>query len=114
MLKTHRVIQGDRRFIRFALFNNGQPWPVAGWTWRLTVKASVEEADADALFVKTSAASQIQPYDTTSVYVVIDPADTAGKTPERYHYDLQGTSPEGDPVTTERGYIVLDPEVGRS
>ncbi len=114
MLKTHRVTQGDRRFLRFALLRRDQPWPVAGWTWVLTCKASWEDADAAAVFRKTSAAGQIRPYDTTSVYAVIEPADLKERAPGRYRYELEGTSPEGDPVTTETGFLLLGPELNRA
>lgn len=111
MLKTHRVTQGDRRFIRFALLRNGQPWPVQGWSWVLTCKHSWLDGAELITFQKTSAAGGILPYDTTSVYAVIDPADLRDKEPGRYRLELEGTSPEGDPVTVESAILHLEPEL---
>lgn len=111
MLKTHRVTQGDRRFLHFAFLRAGQPWPVVGWTWVLTCKRSWADAAGQIVFQKTSAAGGILPYDTTSVYAVIDPEDTRNYEPGRYRLEFEGTSPEGDPVTVETAHLHLEPEL---
>lgn len=111
MLKTHRVPRGGSADIKFPLLYSGAEHPIEGWKFWFTAKLRPNQADADALFQKTTDNGGIVAHNQTNARVLIVPADTAGKTIGRYHYDIEAMSPGGRREQLEKGYLYIDPEM---
>lgn len=93
----------------------------AAYAWtddqiRFTVKRSLADSDAEAVFQKTRESGAIVPGAAGEATIRIDPADTAGLPDQAIvlEWDLQVTTAAGDVHTLDSGRITVDPEVTRS
>ncbi len=111
MLKTHRVPRGGSADIKCPLLYNGAEQPIEGWKFWFTAKLLPNDSDAAALIQKTTDNGGIVAHDATNARVLIEPADTAGKTIGRYYYDIEAMSPGGRREQLEKGYLYIDPEM---
>lgn len=83
---------------------------------RFTVKRSLADTDAEAVFVKTRAEGAIVPGAAGEATIRIEPADTQ-TLPEQaivLEWDLQVTTAGGDVYTLDSGRMTVDPEATRS
>ncbi len=91
------IIRGDDQIIRFTVTTStGAVQDITGWSFKFTVKASLDDAIGSALFQKTTGGGGIALTTPASgiVDVTITAADTAAMA-GRYFYDMQGTDTGG-------------------
>lgn len=91
------ILRGDDQVVRFTVTTStGAAQDVTGWSFKFTVKSSLDDAIGSALFQKTTGGGGIALTTPTSgiVDVTISAADTAAMG-GGYFYDLQGTDTGG-------------------
>ena len=86
------------------------PWPVEGWRFWLTVKASEDDADSDALFQLSTDAGTILPHGSTTVRAEGTPVLTKTAALGKYVGDFQAMSPSGRLETLEKITVILEAE----
>ena len=105
------MTRGDGR--TFVLTLADEATFLAGDTVRFTAKRRRTDADADAVIIKTSPDDITFVADEATATVTIDPADTADlEVTTLLVFDWQVTASGGDPVTVERGTLLVRADVG--
>lgn len=87
---------------------DGNAQDITGWTFWLTVKESITDADSDAVIQK-EVTSHTDPTNGQTEFVVTqsDTADLRGN----YDYDMQRRDGNGDIVTFATGRLTFEREV---
>jgi hypothetical protein len=96
------ISRGDDQTVTFTVTQaDGSVQDITNWTFKFTVKESVDDAIADAMFQKTTGGGGIALTTPLSgiLDVTIAAADTSGLA-GHYIYDLQGTDGSGNIRTT--------------
>lgn len=84
-----------------------------------TVKRNVTDADADALFRKTSAEGEGVAFESPNVFVVtLDHGEQIDKILDddldtELPFDFRYRTPDGDPYTLRKGVFIFTPEITR-
>ena len=91
------ILRGDDQTVRFTVTTSaGAAQDVTGWSFKFTVKSSLDDAIGSALFQKTTGGGGIALTTPLSgiVDVTLSAADTAAMA-GNYYYDMQGTDTGG-------------------
>lgn len=110
------ILRGDDQIVRFTVTTStGAAQDVTGWSFKFTVKSSLDDAIGSALFQKTTGGGGIALTTPSSgiVDVTISASDTAAMG-GRYFYDLQGTDTGGLIKTVRLALFLVRKDVTNS
>jgi hypothetical protein len=107
---SFRIIAGDTRVVTIPLELDGLPYtPPVGSNIIFTCKAFFTDADADAIFQKTTLAGITVSGSNALVSVVR--SDTIGVDPGPYFYDVQVQQPDGNIYTTASSSLSITNDI---
>lgn len=110
------AVRGDTNKYDVTVTRDGAALDLTGATLKFTVKRSLDDADADAVFQK-AIGTGIVVDDVAGglATLTVAPADTSAlPAPRSFHYDLQLTESDGRVTTVAIGSLRLSADVERA
>jgi hypothetical protein len=112
------IVRGDTAFLDGTVAIAGVAQPITGWTFWFTAKRRLTDADAAAVFQKTTAGGGVVVTDAAGglFYIALEPADTSSlpAAAVKLYGDCQGKDTGGNIYTLDRLLFTIGPDATES
>lgn len=110
------LVRGDDWTIRLALKSGGSPLDITGYTYKMTLKTNIDDADPGALQLTATPSVATSPTEASQGILYITATDTQTDSLEAgtYNYDVQQKDDTGKIQTLLIGKVKVVKDVTRS